>query len=137
MIEPTPTPTIPQSLISSRLLMLQSKRLILASLERRFRKQPLESLRARVDHTRQETLNAQERYCLSLLTWGSAETPHYWPVAYGRLVDTADRLSSKLRGVARELPYADRYQAATDVEMLEVLVEGWREAIRASVIAVA
>ncbi len=137
MTEPMPTPTIPESLISSRLLMLQSKRLILASLERRFRKQPLESLRTRVDHTRQETLNAHERYCLSLLTWGTAETPHYWPVAYGRLVDTADRLSSKLRGVARDLPYPDRYQAATDVEMLESFAERWRQSIRTSITAVA
>ncbi len=137
MTEPLRTPTIPESLISSRLLMLQSKRLILASLERRFRKQPLESLRTRVDLTRRETVHAHERYCRSLLTWGTADTPHYWPVAYGRLVDTADRLSSKLRGVAGELPYPDRYQAATEVEMLEALAERWRQSIRSSITAFA
>ncbi len=137
MISSTLRPTIPESLISSRLLMLQSKRLILASLERRFRKQPIESLRARVDHTRQETHHAQERYCMSLLTWGTAQTPHYWPVAYGRLVETADRLSSRLRGVAPDLPYSDRYQVATEVEMLEALAEKWRQSIRASITAVA
>jgi len=137
MTEPLRTPTIPESLISSRLLMLQSKRLILASLERRFRKQPLESLRTRVDLTRRETVHAHERYCRSLLTWGTADTPHYWPVAYGRLVDTADRLSSKLRGVAGDLPYPDRYQAATEVEMLEALAERWRQSIRTSITAVA
>ena len=137
MTEPTHTPTIPESLISSRLLMLQSKRLILASLERRFRNQPIESLRALVDHTRQETINAHERYCMVLLRWGSPETPQYWPVAYGRLVDTADRLSRKLRGVAHELPYPDRYQAATDVEMLETLSERWRQSIRSSITSVA
>ncbi len=137
MTEAAHAPTIPESLISSRLLMLQSRRLILASLERRFRKQPIESLRAKVDHTRQQTINAHERYCLSLLTWGTPDTPHYWPVAYGRLVDTADRLSNKLRGVAGELPYPDRYQAATDVEMLETLADRWRQSIRTSITAIA
>ena len=133
----TPRPSIPESLISSRLLMLQSKRLILASLERRWRNQPLESMRARVDHSRQETRAAHDRYCHSLLTWGTSQTPHYWPVAYGRLVETADRLSSKLRGVAPDLPSSDRYQLATEVEMLEALVERWRQSIRASITAVA
>ena len=137
MTEAAHAPTIPESLISSRLLMLQSKRLILASLERRFRNDPVESLRALIDHTRQETINAHERYCLVLLRWGSPDTPHYWPVAYGRLVDTADRLSDKLRGVAGELPYPDRYQAATDVEMLETLADRWRQSIRTSITAIA
>ena len=137
MTEAAHAPTIPESLISSRLLMLQSRRLILASLERRFRRQPIESLRAKVDHTRQQTIHAHERYCLSLLTWGTPDTPHYWPVAYGRLVDTADRLSNKLRGVAGELPYPDRYQAATDVEMLETLADRWRQSIRTSITAIA
>ena len=137
MTEAEHTPTIPESLISSRLLMLQSRRLILASLERRFRKQPIESLRAKVDHTRQQTIHAHERYFLSLLTWGTPDTPHYWPVAYGRLVDTVDRLSNKLRGVAGELPYPDRYQAATDVEMLETLADRWRQSIRTSITAIA
>ncbi len=42
-----------------------------------------------------------------------------------------------LRGVARELPYPDRYQAATDVEMLETFAERWRQSIRTSITAVA
>ena len=93
-------PSIPESLISARLLMLQSKRLILATLERRLRMRELESMRARVDRLRAETEKAHEQYCSSLLRWGTPETPDYWPVAYARLVETAERLSAKLRGAA-------------------------------------
>jgi hypothetical protein len=130
-------PTIPESLISARLLMLQSKRLILATLERRLKMRPAESLRARVDHMRHETEDAQEHYSTSMLRWGSPESPQYWPVAYGRLIDTADRLSAKLRQVAADLPFDDRYQLATEVEMIEALAEQWRDSIRASIVAVA
>jgi len=117
--------------------MLQSKRLILATLERRLRNRPLESMRARVVSLRAETEDAYEHYCLSLLRWGSAESPQYWPVAYGRLVDTAEKLSRRLRGVAHDLPASDRYQMATEVEMLEALAERWRQSVKASITAVA
>ena len=137
MTDLTRRPTIPESLVSSRLLMLQSKRLILATLERRLRNRPLESMRARVVSLRAETEDAYEHYCLSLLRWGSAESPQYWPVAYGRLVDTAEKLSRRLRGVAHGLPASDRYQMATEVEMLEALAERWRQSVKASITAVA
>jgi len=129
--------SIADSLISSRLLVLQSKRLILASLERRLQRRALDSLRDRVRSLREETANAQERYSASILRWGSPEVPEYWPVAYSRLVETADRLYTKMRRAVVEMPPAERYQLAAEVEMLEVLVEGWRKSIRASVTAVA
>jgi len=125
--------SIADSLISSRLLVLQSKRLILASLERRLQRRALDSLRDRVRSLREETANAQERYSASILRWGSPEGPEYWP----RLVETADRLYTKMRRAVVEMPPAERYQLAAEVEMLEVLVEGWRKSIRASVTAVA
>ena len=87
-------------LISARLLMLQSKRLILATLGRRLTEQRRESLRPRVDRLREETQDAQERYTSSILRWGSPDRPEYWPAAYGRLVETADRLAAKLRRAA-------------------------------------
>ena len=138
MIEVEPVrPSIANLLISARLLMLQSKRLILATLERRLHNQEVESLRSRVEHLREETRDAQERYAASMLQWGSAQTPDYWPVAYRRLVETADRLSMRLRRASADLPAAERYQMAAEVEMLEALVEGWRQSIRASMASVA
>ncbi len=130
-------PSFADSLISSRLLVLQSKRLILASLERRLHRRALESLRARVRLLREETASAQEKYSSSMLRWGSPERPEYWPIAYSRLVDAADRLYTKMRHAVGDMPPAERYQLAAEVEMLEVLVEGWRESIRTSMISVA
>ncbi len=130
-------PTIPESLISARLLMLQSKRLILATLERRLRLRPRDSMRARVDHMRDETAAAHQNYCTTVLNFGSSDMPEYWPAAYGRLVDTADQLTTKLRTVAGELPSRERYEVATEVEMLEKLLEGWRTSIRAAMVPVA
>jgi len=135
-VEPT-RPTLAELLISARLLMLQSKRLILATLERRLHNQEVESLRSRVEHLREETREAQTRYSASMLQWGSPETPDYWPVAYRRLVETADMLSMRLRRATADMPAAERYQMAAEVEMLEALVEGWRQSIRASMASVA
>jgi hypothetical protein len=132
-----PRPSIPETLILARLLMLQSKRLILATLERRLRQAQTNSLLERVEHIRREADDANERYSESMLTWGSPSIPDYWPVAYGRLIDTGDRLLRKLRRTAPDMPPPDSYQLATDVEMLEGLVEDWRRSIRASMTSVA
>ena len=137
MSEQRPVTSIAETLISARLLMLQSKRLILATLERRLTQRPLESLRGRVEHMRLETDTAQTGYSASMLRWGSPSTPDYWPVAYRRLVEMAEKLSAKLRRSAPDLPPAERYQLAAEVEMLEVLVDRWRESIRESIAAVA
>ncbi len=137
MNEAVRTPTIPESLISARLLMLQSRRLILATLERRLRQQPVGSLRVRVDHMRDATASAHANYCSSMLRWGSSDTPEYWPVAFTCLITTANSLTGKLRGVAPDLPLSDRYLVATDVEVLEQLVEQWRDSARSSIAAVA
>jgi hypothetical protein len=133
---PDARPSIPETLILARLLMLQSKRLILATLERRLHQAQTNSLLARVEHVRRETDDASNRYRDSMMTWGSPAIPDYWPVAYGRLVETADRLSARLRRTAPDLPQADRFELATDVEMLEVLAERWRRSIRASMASV-
>jgi hypothetical protein len=117
--------------------MLQSKRLILATLERRLRLRPRDSMRVRVDHMRHETAAAHQNYCTTVLNFGSCDMPEYWPAAYGRLVDTADQLTTKLRTVAGELPSRERYEVATEVEMLEKLLEGWRTSIRAAMVLVA
>src|SRR5437879_10785826 len=96
------------------------------------RERARDEARGRVEEMRREAESAQRGYSAWLLRWGSAETPDYWPVAYRRLVEMAERLSAKLRRSAPDLPPAERYQLAAEVGMLEGLVEGWRESIRAS-----
>ncbi len=134
MTEPV---SVEETLISARLLMLQSKRLILATLERRLSLRPLESLRGRVEHMRVEADDAQDSYSSSVLRWGSPAIPDYWLVAYRRLVEMAEKLAAKLRVSAYDMPPAERYQLATEVEMLEELVDRWRASIRTSMASVA
>ena len=129
--------SVAELLISAKLLMLQSKRLLLASVERRSKQKGRDSLRVETDRLREETKTAHEQYCSYVLTWGSPATPDYWPVAYGRLVETAAKLSAKLRGASTGLPREERYQVAAEVEILETLAEEWRESIRKSIVAVA
>ena len=130
-------PSIAESLISARLLMMQSKRLLLAGVERRLGMPGREHLISDVDRLRAETENARENYCSYLLKWGSPEKPEYWSAAYGRLVNTADRLSGKLRRAAVDLPPEERYSVAAEVEMLESLLENWRESLRGAISSVA
>ena len=130
-------PTIAETLISARLSLLQSKRLILSTLERRLRDHPLDSLRARADLMRKATHDAQHSYAASLLQWGSPATAGYWPTAYQRLAEMADRLSTRLRTAAADMPEDERFELAAEVEMLEVLVARWRESVRASIASVA
>src|SRR2546429_7922168 len=131
MSELTPrSPSIADSLISSRLLVLQSKRLMLASLERRLQKQALESLIGRADRLREETASAQEQYSSSMLKWGSPERAGYWPVAYSRLVETADRLFNKMRRAVVDIPPAAGFKASTRAKMLEVAMHSGGEDVR-------
>lgn len=123
-------PTIAESLITARLLMMQSKRLLLAGIERRLLRAGREQLHGRAERLRAETENAHESYCSSVLRWGSPDGREYWSAAYDRLVVTADRLSKKLREASSEMAPEDRYAAAAEVEVLETMAEDWRASLR-------
>jgi hypothetical protein len=120
------------ALIGSRLMILQSKRLMLTSATRRLETSGLESMRERVTNLRVETNQAQHAYRRIMLGFGSPEQPEYWLVAYGRLIDAGSALVGKLRRAAHDLPPPERYQVATDVEALEGIIEQWTESMRAS-----
>lgn len=123
------------TLIGSRLMILQSKRLMLNSARRRLESSGLESMKERVDHLRVETEQAQHAYRKMMLGYGSAELPEYWVVAYGRLIDAGGALARKLRHAAGGLPQAERHQVATDLKSLEGIIDEWTESMRASMAA--
>jgi hypothetical protein len=127
--------SIGEAIVTSRLLVLQSKRLLLASTENCLVKPGPEELRERAGQLRTQTDNAQHAYRAALLKWGSPETSDYWLVAYTRLIEKGTALINKLRGAAEELPPTDRLQLATEVEVLEDAVLRWREEVRASMAA--
>jgi len=127
---------VAQSVVTSRLLILQSKRLMLDRCQRRLdRDEADEEARRRVDVLRSQTDAAQHAYRSVILAWGSPENAEYWIVAYGRLIDMGTTLTQKLRDAVVELPLAERYQVSADVESLESIVGEWTEKMRRSMAA--
>jgi hypothetical protein len=128
-------PAAAASIIMSRLLILQSKRLMLTSAERRLSNAGGDSLRGRVKRLRGEAAAAQYAYTSSILAFGSAGDRDYWVVAYSRLIQIGRVLTLRLRECAAGLPVAERYQASTDVEELEDIVKSWTDSMHASMAA--
>ncbi len=128
-------PHIVEQVLMSKLLVVQSKRLLLASAERQAASAGTEHLRQRVERLRREIEIAQSNYKGTMLEFGTPEHADYWRVAYGRLIETGHELTERLRSSLEALPAADRYAVSADVEMLEQIVDRWRESIRDAIAA--
>ncbi len=128
-------PTVADSIVSARLLVVQSKRLMLSSLLRRFRLRGERSLRERTDRFRDEADRANRNYRSAVLNWGQATSPEFRLVAYGSLVDLAESLVLELRGTMGGLQPRDQFELATEVEVLEDLINQWRRNARPSATA--
>lgn len=122
-------------IIMSRLLVLQSKRLMLNRALRQLENSRDEARVQKVDRLRNETDSAQHSYRSTILAFESPERREYWLVAYGRLIDMGGALVTKLRDAAAELPADERFAASTDVEMLESILENWTQSMRSSMSA--
>ncbi|HKW06163.1 MAG TPA: hypothetical protein VJS19_01195 [Candidatus Dormibacteraeota bacterium] len=117
-------------IISARLLVLQSKRLMLASLERRFADSRAQELRTRLEVLKGEAAVAHHNYKDAMLRYGAPDHAGYWLVAYTRLVEMGNALTQQLTAAVAELPADEQYEASTDIEMLERIVGRWREGVR-------
>ena len=119
-------------LIQSRLLILQSKRLMLSGYERRLEAEGGQELRRRVERLRAETEMAQHAYRSTILAFGSPQNSEYWIIAYSRLISMGNALVDKMRVGTKDLPAAERYEISADLEMLEDIVGNWTERMRAT-----
>lgn len=124
-----------EAIVSSRLLVLQSKRLLLASTENCLGAPGSDQLRERARRLRTQTEHAQNAYRAALLKYGCAERPDYWVVAYTKLIEKGTALINKLQSAAQALPPSEKLQLNTEVEVLERAVGQWREEVRASMAA--
>jgi hypothetical protein len=123
------------SIITSRLLVLQSKRLMLAATERHLQGSNAARVRRRIDELRIETDAAQDRYRRAILAWASTEDIDYWVIAYSRLIEKGNVIVKKMRDANLVLPPSERYQVSTEIETMEHLVEDWTESLRRSMAA--
>ncbi len=120
-------PPVGETIVSAHLNVVQSKRMLLSSAERRHRLHGGKSLLARADGLRDETDRAQRRYQSIVLHFARPDSNQYRLVAYGNLIELAETLAAELRSSLDELPLSDRFEVATEVEMLENLIDIWRE----------
>lgn len=118
------------NIIAARLLILQSKRLMLASLERRLADTRLQELRTRVEVLKGDAAVANHNYKDAMLRYGAPDHDGYWLVAYTRLVEVGNVLTQKLTTAVAELPAEEQYEVSTDIEMLECIVGRWRDGVR-------
>jgi hypothetical protein len=123
---------VANQIIMSRLLVMQSKRLMLTSAQRRLEKTESVSVEERVARLSRETEAANHAYRAAVLSLGSPDDRDYWVVAYGRLIDVGRTLAQRLRRATPDLPPAERYEVAADAEMLEEIVAGWSESMKGS-----
>lgn len=117
-------------LITSRLLVLQSKRLMLNSVQRRLDDNASARLHDQLEKLRQEAELAQHSYRSCMLNFGTADTSDYWLIAYSRLIEMGNALALKLRETSKVLPVSERYEVSADVEMLERIVATWTQSLR-------
>ena len=119
--------------VQSRFLVMQTKRLLLMSVERRCAGPGSERMRERVERLRSETELAADAYRRTVLAVGPRH-PDYWTVAYSRMIHLGNRLSTKLQE-APAMPTRDRAQVQADVKLLGQMVNAWTESMRARIVA--
>ena len=124
-------------ILTSRLLVLQSRRLLLASAETDLVVNVTDEARSAVQRHKGEVQRAQRLYNEAVLRWGEPVSPQYRLVAYTSLVAKAERLTVVLRGAASNFPHADRTELLADVESLRTIIASWNEVLRDAMAEVA
>jgi hypothetical protein len=116
----------PENIVWSRLLVLQSKRLLLSGALRRVRRTGARADRRWADRLRTDADHAEDAYRASQATYGSARPPAYWVAVCRRMIDQGEAAAARLKAEAPGLSAGERFERATDLQMLEELVDQWR-----------
>jgi hypothetical protein len=125
-----------ERIISSRLLVLQSKRIQLDVAQARRRRGGSE-MGAYVGRLERDVSVATERYKSAVINWGDGGTPQFLIVAYGSLIQKAERLRTALENGSPSLSATDRLEVEAEVRALEGIINGWRSVTRQSMLEVA
>ena len=124
-----------EMIVTSKLLVLQSKRILLTGAQGKLDRYGREQTRVDVARLESEVRYAHERYNDAVLHWASPQTPQYQLVAYTSLISKGERLLASLRRALNELPLHDRDETMSEIKNLEKIVDGWRSLARASMAA--
>lgn len=116
-------------IIASRLLTLQSRRILLSTLVKKLFFTGDEELEEQVTSLEELIAKAEREYKKAVLRWAAPETAQFWLVSYQRMIEEAEDLATHLRTSAAELPGTDRAEVSADVVRLDQVIERWREAM--------
>lgn len=121
-----------RTVIASRLLVLQSKRLMLSTLQGRIDRREVGAAPDRLEMLAEEARDAEGQYRSCVLKFGAPDSHDFWLVVYSQLIGVGSGLATKLRSGATELPAEERYEVSTEVEALEGMIEDWTAAMQAT-----
>jgi hypothetical protein len=118
-------------IVMSRLLVLQSRRILLATTEKKLRAEDDPELRKRLGNHQAAAAGAHDAYRAAVLTWASPESTQFWMVAYATMIDGVEDLAGQLRARSYELPGRDRIAIQSDLAQLDRIIKRWRSTMLA------
>jgi hypothetical protein len=119
-----------ESIVASKMLVLRSKLLMLACAQRFFEQTRDEDDLKRIERLRTELHNAEMSFAAIEARSKSAERSSYRSWIYRSLIEVARTTLAKVRERHRKQTAAEKFELATDLQMLEELVERWSNAMR-------
>lgn len=113
----------------SRLLVLQSRRILLASLAKGLEASKSPRLRARAEALEASCDKAHNDYRKAVLAWSSPESAQFWLVSYQSMIEGAEELAVRLRSASEELPNPDRARMNADIIEVDQIIKRWRNRV--------
>lgn len=119
-------------IVTSRLLVLQSRRMLLSSCARRLQDSDTPQLKARMESLQARAEKALDDYRAAVLSWAAPDTRQFWLVSYEGIIEVAEALAARLRASALELPQPDSAEMIADLGRLDQIIMRWRATMLAS-----
>ena len=119
-------------IVMSRLLVLQTKRLLLASSQKKLLDTDADHHRSEVARLKESAARAHEEYRRAVLDWASPETSQFSMVSYATMIDGLEELAGRLRKSSIELPTEDRIELDADLVRLDEIIGRWRASMLSS-----
>lgn len=117
-------------IVASRMLVFEAKLLLMNMANRRFRRTQARRDLKQVEHLRAELHRAEAALRKIELEGRLSSSPDYWLAVYTSLIDRATASLDYMTAATRARPAAERFETATDVQMLEELIAHWTSRMR-------
>lgn len=117
--------------VAARMLVFQSKLLLMNTANRRFRRTKAKRDLKQVEHLRAELHQAEAALRTTEVEGHLWSSPDFWLAVYASLVERATDALDRMTIASYGRPAAERFESATDIQMLEELIAQWTSRMRA------